>query len=112
MPDRGAVSEREQTILGIIETARGKRAKFRDKRITMAHGAGGKATQGLIEGLHDVVDQGVVMVGGEGEEVAKHRHVRAAHDGPCALPDLDDTEHREGAQRLPEDGSADAQLGG
>ncbi len=51
MTDRGAVSEREQTILRIIETARGKRAKFRDKRITMAHGAGGKATQGLIEGL-------------------------------------------------------------
>jgi hydrogenase expression/formation protein HypE len=46
-----AVSDREQRILGIIETARGKRAKFRDERITMAHGAGGKATQTLIEGL-------------------------------------------------------------
>ncbi|HET8978724.1 MAG TPA: hydrogenase expression/formation protein HypE [Solirubrobacteraceae bacterium] len=46
-----AVSEREQKILGIIETARGKRARFRDERITMAHGAGGKATQSLIEGL-------------------------------------------------------------
>jgi len=45
------VSEREQRILGIIETARGKRAKFRDTQITMAHGAGGKATQNLIEGL-------------------------------------------------------------
>jgi hydrogenase expression/formation protein HypE len=45
------VSDREQKILGIIETARGKRAKFRDAHITMAHGAGGKATQGLIEGL-------------------------------------------------------------
>jgi hydrogenase expression/formation protein HypE len=45
------VSEREQRILGIIETARGKRAKFRDEQITMAHGAGGKATQSLIEGL-------------------------------------------------------------
>jgi len=45
------VSEREQRILGIIETARGKRAKFRDSHITMAHGAGGKATQTLIEGL-------------------------------------------------------------
>ena len=51
MPGRAAVSGREQTILGIIETARGKRAKFRDARVTMAHGAGGKATQGLIEGL-------------------------------------------------------------
>jgi hydrogenase expression/formation protein HypE len=45
------VTQREQKILGIIETARGKRAKFRDARITMAHGAGGKATQTLIEGL-------------------------------------------------------------
>ena len=47
----GAVSEREQKILAIIETARGKRAKFRDDQINMAHGAGGKATQSLIEGL-------------------------------------------------------------
>ncbi len=47
----GAISEREQKILGIIETARGKRAKFRDEQINMAHGAGGKATQSLIEGL-------------------------------------------------------------
>jgi hydrogenase expression/formation protein HypE len=46
-----SLSEREQKVLGIIETARGKRAKFRDVRINMAHGAGGKATQGLIEGL-------------------------------------------------------------
>ncbi|HWE33643.1 MAG TPA: hydrogenase expression/formation protein HypE [Solirubrobacteraceae bacterium] len=46
-----AVSDREQKILGIIETARSKRAKFRDQQITMAHGAGGKATQTLIEGL-------------------------------------------------------------
>jgi hydrogenase expression/formation protein HypE len=46
-----SVSEREAKILGIIETARAKRGKFRDERITMAHGAGGKATQSLIEGL-------------------------------------------------------------
>lgn len=45
------VSDREQKILGIIETARSKRAKFRDEQINMAHGAGGKATQNLIEGL-------------------------------------------------------------
>ena len=51
MSDPAVLSEREQKILGIIETARGKRAKFRDERITMAHGAGGKATQSLIEGL-------------------------------------------------------------
>ena len=42
---------REQRILGIIETARSKRGRFREDRITMAHGAGGKATQSLIEGL-------------------------------------------------------------
>ena len=51
MAEPAVVSEREQKILGIIETARGKRAKFRDERVTMAHGAGGKATQSLIEGL-------------------------------------------------------------
>ena len=38
------VSEREERILGIIETTRKKRGKFRDERINMAHGAGGKAT--------------------------------------------------------------------
>jgi len=50
-PSADATQEREAKILGIIETARGKRAKFRDAHVTMAHGAGGKATQGLIEGL-------------------------------------------------------------
>jgi hydrogenase expression/formation protein HypE len=45
------VSERESKILGIIETARAKRPKFRDSHITMSHGAGGKATTSLIEGL-------------------------------------------------------------
>jgi hydrogenase expression/formation protein HypE len=66
--------DREQRILGIIETARSKRPKFRDERITMAHGAGGKATASLIEGLLvpafaspalDVLgDAGVLTVGG------------------------------------------------
>jgi hydrogenase expression/formation protein HypE len=46
-----AATDREERILGIIETARAKRPKFRDERITMSHGAGGKATQSLIEGL-------------------------------------------------------------
>jgi len=46
-----ALSDREQRVLGIIETARGKRARFRDEQITMAHGAGGRATQTLIEAL-------------------------------------------------------------
>lgn len=45
------VSDRETRILGIIEKTRAKRPKFRDERITMSHGAGGKATAALIEGL-------------------------------------------------------------
>jgi hydrogenase expression/formation protein HypE len=48
---REAVSEREQKVLRIIETARAKRPRFKDETVTMAHGAGGKATQTLIEGL-------------------------------------------------------------
>ena len=43
-----AVSDRERRILGIIETARAKREKFRDARVTMAHGAGGKATHTIL----------------------------------------------------------------
>jgi hydrogenase expression/formation protein HypE len=46
-----AAPSREERILGIIETTRAKRARFRDDHITMSHGAGGKATQSLIEGL-------------------------------------------------------------
>jgi hydrogenase expression/formation protein HypE len=42
---------REERVLGIIETARSKRGRFKDEQITMSHGAGGKATQSLIEGL-------------------------------------------------------------
>jgi hydrogenase expression/formation protein HypE len=46
-----ATSDREQRVLDIIERARAKPPRFRDARITMAHGAGGKATQTLVEGL-------------------------------------------------------------
>jgi hydrogenase expression/formation protein HypE len=60
-------SDREERILQIIETARAKRPRFRDERITLAHGAGGKATQTLIEGLlapafgiDELSDSGVV----------------------------------------------------
>ena len=49
--ERHAQASREERILGIIETARGKQAKFKDERITMSHGAGGKASQSLVEGL-------------------------------------------------------------
>jgi hydrogenase expression/formation protein HypE len=51
MPGGAPAADREQRVLGIIETARAKRPRFRDERITMSHGAGGKATQTLIEGL-------------------------------------------------------------
>jgi len=50
-PPRDPVLEREEKVLGIIETARAKRGKFRDEHVTMSHGAGGKATQSMIEGL-------------------------------------------------------------
>jgi len=46
-----AAPTREEKVLGIIETARGKRPRFKDDQVTMSHGAGGKATQSLIEGL-------------------------------------------------------------
>ncbi len=75
---------REERILEIIEKTRSKRPRFKDERITMAHGAGGKATQTLIEGLlapafaSDALDQlgdaGLIEIpgtpGGEAEEVA------------------------------------------
>ncbi len=68
---------REQRVLEIIETARSKRARFRDKQITLAHGAGGKASQTLIEGLFvpafagagslaAMADAGTVSVNGTG----------------------------------------------
>jgi hydrogenase expression/formation protein HypE len=46
------VSDRsEEHVLGLIERVKAKPLRFRDEQITMAHGAGGKATQTLIEGL-------------------------------------------------------------
>lgn len=45
------VSDRERKILDIIETTRAKRPRFKADQVTMAHGAGGKATQTMIEGL-------------------------------------------------------------
>ena len=69
-------SDRERRILEIIETARSKRPKFKDERVTMAHGAGGKATQTLIEGLlvpafsspalAELGDAGIVEIDGVG----------------------------------------------
>ncbi len=43
--------EREQVVLGRIERARARPPRFDDAQITMAHGAGGKASRSLIEGL-------------------------------------------------------------
>jgi len=45
------VSDREQKILNIIEKTRAKRPRFKADQVTMAHGAGGKSTQTMIEGL-------------------------------------------------------------
>src|SRR3954470_23540700 len=56
-----AVSERERKVLDIIETVRSKRPRFKDAAITMAHGAGGKATQTLIEGLFVPAYGGAVL---------------------------------------------------
>jgi len=64
----------EERVLEIIETARSKRPRFKEERITMSHGAGGKATQTLVEGLlapafdsaalDELGDAGVVTVDG------------------------------------------------
>jgi hydrogenase expression/formation protein HypE len=45
------VDTRESDALALIERVRARPARFRDTQITMAHGAGGKATQTLVHGL-------------------------------------------------------------
>jgi hydrogenase expression/formation protein HypE len=45
------MSTAERDALDRIERRRQKPAKFRDARITMAHGAGGRASRTLVEGL-------------------------------------------------------------
>jgi hydrogenase expression/formation protein HypE len=44
-------SEREQQVLDRIDKARRRKAKVKEERITLSHGAGGKATQTLIEAV-------------------------------------------------------------
>ena len=44
-------SGREQQVLDRIDRARRRRPRVREERITMSHGAGGKATQTLIEAI-------------------------------------------------------------
>jgi hydrogenase expression/formation protein HypE len=41
----------EQEVVDRIEDMRRRRPRFTDERITMAHGAGGKASRQLVEGL-------------------------------------------------------------
>src|ERR1700733_9136523 len=45
------VTDREQQVLDRIDRARRRRPRVREDRITMSHGAGGKATQSLIEAV-------------------------------------------------------------
>jgi len=42
---------RRERVAEIVRTARSKRARLRDEHVTMAHGAGGRSSQALIEGL-------------------------------------------------------------
>ncbi len=70
---RPSAPDREQRVQEIIETARAKRPRFKDSTVNMTHGAGGKATQTLIEGLFvpafesealaELGDSGVVTIG-------------------------------------------------
>src|SRR5579863_5261332 len=46
-----AVTDREQQVLDRIDRARRRRPRVREERVTMSHGAGGKATQTLIEAI-------------------------------------------------------------
>ena len=85
MADPATISEREQKVLGLIENVRGRRPKFRDSQITMAHGAGGKATQTLIEGLFlpafggdalgQMADAGEVVVDGRALAITTDSYV-------------------------------------
>jgi hydrogenase expression/formation protein HypE len=68
------IGDREQHALAMIERVRSRPAAFKDAQVTMAHGAGGKATRSLVEGLlvpafespalRDLDDAGVVTLEG------------------------------------------------
>jgi len=70
-------ADREQQVLDRIERARRRRPRLREERITMSHGAGGKATHTLIEAifldafrnplLEPLEDAARVPVKGDGE---------------------------------------------
>jgi hydrogenase expression/formation protein HypE len=48
---QAGMTEREQQVLDRIDRARKRRPRVREDRITMSHGAGGKATHTLIEAI-------------------------------------------------------------
>jgi len=70
------VAARVFSMMSRMRSSRAKRPKFRDDHITMAHGAGGKATASLIEGvlvpafaspaLDVLADAGLVTIDGVG----------------------------------------------
>jgi hydrogenase expression/formation protein HypE len=45
------LADRERRKLEIVDRARSKPARFTDRHLTLAHGAGGRATRALVEGL-------------------------------------------------------------
>ena len=49
--NQGTIGQREQHALDLIERVRTRPPRFKDEQVTMAHGAGGKASRTLIEGL-------------------------------------------------------------
>ena len=65
----------EQRVLARIDRARRRKARVTEERVTLAHGAGGKATQTLVEGifleafrnpaLAELDDAAVLSVGGD-----------------------------------------------
>ncbi len=80
------VTDREQQVLDRIDRARRRRPRVREERITMSHGAGGKATHTLIEAvfldafrnpmlepLEDAAELRVAIPGGAPDGVADAR---------------------------------------
>ncbi len=49
--DQQGPTDREEQVLARIERARRRRPRLTDQRITLAHGAGGKASQTLVEAV-------------------------------------------------------------
>jgi len=74
--DAGSLATREQEALALIDRVRARPPRFRESQITMAHGAGGKASLTLIEGLfvpafgssalRELGDAGVLTIEGLG----------------------------------------------